>query len=57
MTFFIVIGVIVVVALLLGYRYDHRQRIKGSGSQRVTARSLRTEAREKNSRWGAGGAG
>jgi FtsZ-interacting cell division protein ZipA len=58
MTFLIVIGVIVVVALVFGYRYDRKHRSRGdSSSGGVTghkARQTKLDGREKGSRWGAG---
>jgi len=58
MTFLIVIGMGVVLALAFGYRYDRRHRSRGDsspgGATGRKARQTKLDGREKGSRWGAG---
>ena len=56
MTFWIVVGVVVLVLLAMGYRYDRRhRRLGGSAPDTATSGRARIEGEEKSRRWNAGG--
>jgi hypothetical protein len=54
-TFFIVIGVFIAVVVVLGIRFDRRQRGLGAVRSGKRSDSPRMDNQTRGDRWGAGG--